>query len=138
MNEILWRNVDNQRTVHCVKKSLYPEFFSSIFFLHFLWKSLHSVRMQDNTDLKNTEYGFFSRNDISKRLKGWDFFCSKNIFVKLRSFELNSQYCYHLKSCVRYIFASLFLGLNESTCQIKKNVFYFTSKHLFVLGKMKF
>ena len=31
-----------------------------------------------------------------------------------------------LKGCVHYIFASLFLDLNESTCQIKKNVFYFT------------
>ena len=43
-----------------------------------------------------------------------------------------------LKGCVHYIFASLCLGLNESTCQIKKNVFYFTSKPLFVLEKMKF
>ena len=42
------------------------------------------------------------------------------------------------KGCVRYIFASLFLGLNKSTCQIKKNVFYFTSKPLFVLKKIKF
>ena len=43
-----------------------------------------------------------------------------------------------LKGCVRYIFASLFLGLNERTCQIKKNVFYFTSKPLFLLEKIKF
>ena len=43
-----------------------------------------------------------------------------------------------LKGCVRYIFASLFLGLNESTCQLKKNVFYFTSEPLFVLEKIKF
>ena len=43
-----------------------------------------------------------------------------------------------LKCCVGYIFISLFLGLNEGTCQIKKNVFYFTSKPLFVLEKMKF
>ena len=43
-----------------------------------------------------------------------------------------------LKGCDRYIFASLFLGLNESTCQIKKNVFYFTSKPLFVLEKIEF
>ena len=26
-----------------------------------------------------------------------------------------------VKGCVRYIFASLFLGLNETTCQMKKN-----------------
>ena len=43
-----------------------------------------------------------------------------------------------LKGCVRYIFASLFLGLNESTCQTKKNTFYFTSKALFILKKIKF
>ena len=42
------------------------------------------------------------------------------------------------KGCVRYIFACLFLGLNESTCQMKKNVSYFISKPLFVLEKIKF
>ena len=31
-----------------------------------------------------------------------------------------------------------FLSLNESTCQTRKNVFYFTSKALFVLKKIKF
>ena len=42
------------------------------------------------------------------------------------------------KDCVCYIFASLFLSLNEGTCQIEKNVFRFTSKPLFVLKKIKF
>ena len=31
-----------------------------------------------------------------------------------------------------------FLSLNDSTCQAKKNVFYFISKDLFVLEKIKF
>ena len=31
-----------------------------------------------------------------------------------------------------------FLSLNKSTCQCRKNVFYFTSKALFVLKKIKF
>ena len=31
-----------------------------------------------------------------------------------------------------------FLSLNESTCQTRKNGFYFTSKALFVLEKIKF
>ena len=31
-----------------------------------------------------------------------------------------------------------FLSLNESTFQTRKNVFYFTSKALFVLKKIKF
>ena len=43
-----------------------------------------------------------------------------------------------LKGCVRCIFASLFLGLNENTCQIKKKFFYFTSKPLFVFEKIKY
>ena len=43
-----------------------------------------------------------------------------------------------LKGCVCYIFAGLFLSLKESTCQTRKNVFYFTSKALFVLKKIKF
>ena len=38
---------------------------------------------------------------------------------------------------VRYIFASLLLSLKESTCQTRKNVFYFTLKALFVLEKIK-
>ena len=42
------------------------------------------------------------------------------------------------KGCVRYIFTCLFLGLNESTCQFKKNISYFTSKPLFVLEKIEF
>ena len=31
-----------------------------------------------------------------------------------------------------------FLSLNESTCRTRTNVFYFTSKALFVLEKIKF
>ena len=31
-----------------------------------------------------------------------------------------------------------FLSLKESTCETKKNVFYFTSKALFVLEKIRF
>ena len=42
------------------------------------------------------------------------------------------------KGCVRYIFASFFLGLKESTCETRKNVFYFTSKALFVLEILTF
>ena len=42
------------------------------------------------------------------------------------------------RGCVRYIFASLFLSLKDSTCETRKNVFYFTVKALFVLEKIKF
>ena len=42
-----------------------------------------------------------------------------------------------LKGCVRYIFASLSLSLNEGTCQAKKNVFYFSGKALLVFEKIK-
>ena len=34
-------------------------------------------------------------------------------------------------------FVSLFLGLKESTCEARKNDFYFTSKALFALKKIK-
>ena len=37
-----------------------------------------------------------------------------------------------LIGCIRYIFASLFLCFEESTCEIRKNAFYFTLKRLFV------
>ena len=42
-----------------------------------------------------------------------------------------------LKGSVRYIFATLFLGLKESVCETRKNIFYFTQKALFVLEKIK-
>ena len=42
------------------------------------------------------------------------------------------------KSCVHYILASLFLGLTESTCETRKNVFSFTSKALYIFEKIKF
>ena len=50
------------------------------------------------------------------------------------------EFCKHVvsqgyfKGCVRYIFASLFLSLKESTCETRKNVFNFTLKALFVVG----
>ena len=53
-----------------------------------------------------------------------------------RSFHISGPK--DLKGCVRYIFASLFLSLNESTCQTRKNAFYFISKALFILEKIKF
>ena len=43
-----------------------------------------------------------------------------------------------LKRCARYIFACLILGLKESFCETRKNIFYFTSKALFFLEKIKF
>ena len=42
-----------------------------------------------------------------------------------------------LKGSVRYIFATLFLGLKETFCETRKNIFYFTQKALFVLEKIK-
>ena len=42
------------------------------------------------------------------------------------------------KGCVRYILLVCFLGLKESTCDTRKNVFYFTSEALIVVEKIKF
>ena len=44
----------------------------------------------------------------------------------------------HLKVVSATFFLVSFLSLDKSTCQIRKNVFYFTSKALFVFEKMKF
>ena len=48
----------------------------------------------------------------------------------------------NLSICVKLVSATFvlvyFLSLNKSTCQIRKNDFYFTSEALFVLEKIKF
>ena len=57
---------------------------------------------------------------------------------------MDSWIAFHsrVKTSLKVVFATFllvyFLSLNESTCQTKKNVFYFTSKALFVLKKIKF
>ena len=43
---------------------------------------------------------------------------------------------YVIKGCIRYIL--LVLCLKESTCETRKNVFYFTFKALFVIEMIKF
>ena len=72
-----------------------------------------------------TNYNFISNN--AKGIQA-----SKNILKVLE----------YLKGCVHYIFASLFFmfirAKKESNCETKKNVFYFTSKVLFALEKIKF
>ena len=44
----------------------------------------------------------------------------------------------YVKGCVCYIFANLFCISKRGTCETRKNVFYFTSKALFVLEIIKF
>ena len=43
-----------------------------------------------------------------------------------------------IKGCVRYILLACFKSLKDSTGETSKNVFYFASKALFVLEKIKF
>ena len=43
-----------------------------------------------------------------------------------------------LRSCVCYIFTSFSVYLKESICETRKNVFYFTSKALFILEIINF
>ena len=62
----------------------------------------------------------------------------KYVGFKEKEVLLSSFVLSNFKGCVRYIFAGLFLSLNDSACQTRKNVFYFTSKALLVLEKMKF
>ena len=52
----------------------------------------------------------------------------------IRCFE---QFALLLKVFIYYILASLFLSLKDSTCETKKNYFYFTLKALFVLEKIR-
>ena len=66
------------------------------------------------------------------------FYIGNIILVYQRKLKIIYNRKYFPKGCVPYIFASLFLGLNECTFQMKKNVFYFTSKPYFVLEKIKF
>ena len=53
-------------------------------------------------------------------------------------------FCYFLhnfvkvKGCVRCICSSLFLCLKENTNETRKNIFYFTSKAVFILERIKF
>ena len=78
----------------------------------------------------------------------FEFFKIKEKFLQVSSKKIKRKYPEFLigvkivkkilKGCVRYIFARLFLSLNESPCQTRKNVFYLTSKTLFVLEKIKF
>ena len=44
----------------------------------------------------------------------------------------------HLKVVFAPFLQVCFLDLNESTCQTRENAFYFTSKSLFVLKKIRF
>ena len=57
------------------------------------------------------------------------------ISAEMTSFSFGDK---GFKGCVCYIFASLFLHLKKSTSEARKNVFYFTSKALFVLEIIKF
>ena len=58
-----------------------------------------------------------------------------NMFFHEQCINVNQEY---VKGCVCYSFASFFWNPNESTCENRKNGFYFTSKALFVLKKIKF
>ena len=59
---------------------------------------------------------------------------NENAFSKLKV----SEEGHYIKGCVCYIFVSLFLCLKESTCETRKNIFYFTSKALSVFEIIRF
>ena len=69
---------------------------------------------------------------------GWEIFARNGGKPEIGGWFCNWDGWDIFKGCFCYIFASLFLSLNESTCQTRKNIFYFTSKALFVLKEMKF
>ena len=53
-------------------------------------------------------------------------------------FSFCLRYYNKLKSCIYYILLVCFLSWKESSCETRKNVFYFTSKALFLFGNIKF
>ena len=63
-------------------------------------------------------------------------------FSELRKTNKQEQQKYEFKNLSKVVSATFllvcFLNLNESTCQTRENAFYFTSKALFVLEKIKF
>ena len=56
----------------------------------------------------------------------------------IQLFGSNIECFKYLKRLCPLHFPSLFLSLKESTCETRKNVFYFTSKAFFVFEKIKF
>ena len=63
---------------------------------------------------------------------------TKNYCITVSMQKISSIHTLILKGCVCYILLVCFLSLKESTYETRKNVFYFTSKALFVLKKIKF
>ena len=61
-------------------------------------------------------------------------------YFSLMSVDVNQETTtlYNLKVVSATFLLVCFLSLNKSTCKTRKNVFYFTSKALFVLKKIKF
>ena len=90
---------------------------------------LYVQKICGHTWLKN-------RKDLKKALQ--IYFSVKAYFMQLKEKESIPSKNYCFKGCVHYIFAHSFLSLNDSPCQTRKNVFYFTSKALFVLEKINF
>ena len=56
----------------------------------------------------------------------------------IHDYLANRKQSFKLKLVSATFLLVCFLSLKESTCQTRKNVFYFTSKAPFVVGKIKF
>ena len=91
--------------------------------------------------LINSEH-YLARLIVEYFHSGW-----KHVTIKQTLLELRQKFwiCRSrafvrkvLKGCVRYILLVRFECLKERTCERRKNVFYFTSKTLFVLEIIKF
>ena len=115
-------------------------------FTSFFYFSVHSDQQMNNIYLQCCLYMHIIVKQYNVRwyqpAENFDVYQhSKNqLYQSLLSCDvtriLDTCYFEYFKGCARYIFASLFPGLNKSTCQIQKNVFYFTSKPLSVVEKI--
>ena len=77
---------------------------------------------------------------MARSCLGTKFVEAISILMKALSHKRPINYkCHYLfLKIVSASFASLLFSLNESACETRKNAFYFTSKALFVLEKIKF
>ena len=74
------------------RQPLRKKFFGSVYFRiltefeYFRRKSLYSIRMQENTDQKNSKYGHFLRSECSspEKLPTWKILTDGNIFLNVK------------------------------------------------------
>ena len=102
----------------------------------------HPKALIDNIFSNTIEDGFISGNLVTTISDHYgQFLLMKNLNNKKKTLQIK-KYIIRTSKRLKVVPATFllvcFISLNESTCQTRKNIFYFTSKALFVLEKIKF